>query len=60
MVGNGCDPLEFDYVITGPIKETWREENFLDSKEIFIQNIDMYEEIYSEKEMRIYRMKNVH
>jgi len=55
MVGNGCNPLEFDYTILGPIHQTWRSGTFENSKSILNNNIDNFEVIYSSGEINIYK-----
>ena len=57
MIGNGCNPLEFDYTLVGPIKETWRSNTFKSSKSMLEQNKKNFKEIYSLGEVTIYEKK---
>ena len=57
MKGNGCNPLEFDYTLIGPIKETWRSNTFKLSKAMLEQNKENFKEIYSSGEVAIYKRK---
>ena len=57
MIGNGCNPLEFDYTLVGPIKETWRSNTFKRSKAMLEQNKENFKEIYLSGEVTIYKRK---
>jgi hypothetical protein len=57
MAGNGCDPSQFDYVITGPIEKTWRSGLFEKSMASFESIANNYLLIYNESGMGIYRNK---
>jgi len=57
MKGNGCNPLEFDYTLIGPIKETWRSNTFKLSKAMLEQNKNNFKEVYSSGEAIIYKRK---
>jgi 4-amino-4-deoxy-L-arabinose transferase-like glycosyltransferase len=56
MVGNGCNPLRFDYTIIGPIHETWRSNLFKNSKSILDNNISKFELLSSPcKDVYVYK-----
>ena len=55
MIGNGCNPIEFDYSILGDIENTWRSEAFKKSKEILISNQDRFQSIYDSGGVAIYK-----
>ncbi len=55
MVGNGCNPLKFDYTVIGPIEETWRSQLFEQSKSMLQKNIHQFKQIYSVGDVNIYR-----
>ncbi len=54
MMGNGCNPLYFDYTVLGPIKNTWRQNNFLKSKQILQQNLNKFKMVYSTDTVQVY------
>jgi 4-amino-4-deoxy-L-arabinose transferase-like glycosyltransferase len=54
-VGNGCNPWNFDYVILGPISETWREKNFLWSRDILETNKVAFIKIYNGSDLEVHR-----
>lgn len=57
LIGNGCNPLDFNYVILGPIDKTWREKSFLRSRSVLETSIDQYSVIYKEGEVSLLKKK---
>jgi len=55
MVGNGCNPLGFDYTILGPINKTWRANLFERSRTILNENINNFKLIYSDDDVYVYK-----
>ena len=55
IVGNGCNPLRFDYVILGPIRKTWRFNLFERSRSIFNKDMHNFELIYSAEDVYVYK-----
>jgi len=55
MMGNGCNPLNFDYSISGLIAGGWRDDLFKNSKLTLEKNIDGFEEIYSANNITVYK-----
>ena len=53
---SGCNPLEFDYTILGPIVESWRSSIFEQSKTILEENINNFEAIYFFKGGAVYKL----
>ena len=54
MIGNGCNPLNFDYTIIGPVEETWRSANFFLTKQILFTNPRSFRQIYDSGEVKIF------
>ncbi|MFH1835778.1 MAG: glycosyltransferase family 39 protein [Methanobacteriota archaeon] len=57
IIGNGCNPLEYDYVIYGPIEKTWRSHLFKESEYVIRNNPEKFQEIFREKEVVVYKRK---
>ncbi|MEK6917124.1 MAG: hypothetical protein AABW92_05265, partial [Nanoarchaeota archaeon] len=57
MIGNGCNPLAFDYAIVGPIETSWRSNNFKYSEITLINNLDKFETINIIHNITIYKKK---
>lgn len=55
MIGNGCNPLNFDYSVTGPIEETWRTQQFRNAESILTRNLGRFHEVYSSGEVKVYK-----
>ena len=53
-IGNGCNPLQYDYVVVGRINPTWRSKLFLSSLAILEQNSDLFLLTYDDQETRLF------
>ena len=53
--GDGCNPLYFDYVILGPIDDTWRKDRFIASRNMLTYFMSNFREIYASGDIRVYR-----
>jgi len=58
VLGNGCNPMAFDYIILGPIHGTWRGGLFLRSRKILEANTEQFELIHTIKDIKVYKKKN--
>ncbi len=57
LIGNGCNPLDFNYVVLGPIENSWRKDLFLNSRMILEKNIDKYELVHKEGNISVLKKK---
>ncbi len=57
MVGNGCNPVNFDFVVLGPIEETLRLPLFEKSKSTLDSRINSFDKIYSSEKIFVFKRK---
>jgi 4-amino-4-deoxy-L-arabinose transferase-like glycosyltransferase len=58
VIGNGCDPNKFNFIILGPISKSWRSNLFESSKALFLANKTQFEKIGNVSKIEIYRKIN--